>query len=82
MQTQVLAGPDERRRYRGLKPSDTRRLDIGWGEAGSIAVPAGSVISITTVDGGAPVWLTALTGDARGFLPDALDLAGVATCAI
>ncbi|MEL6217751.1 MAG: DUF1989 domain-containing protein [Pseudomonadota bacterium] len=82
MQTQVLAGPDERRRYRGLKPSDTRRLDIGWGEAGSIAVPAGSVISIMTVDGGAPVWLTALTGDARGFSPDALDLAGVATCAI
>ena len=60
--------------YRGLKSSTLTRLDVCWGEAGHIRVQAGSLISITNVDGGSGVLLTALAEDERDFSPSALDL--------
>ena len=64
-----------RRRYRGLKASAGLRLDVGWGEAGCLPVRAGSIISVTNVDGAAEAWLTALADDERNFGPGSLDLA-------
>lgn len=74
------AAPDlARRRYRGLRDADRRRLDVSWGQAGSIAAPAGSIVSITTVDGVGTAWLTALKADERCFSPAAVDLGDLAT---
>ena len=73
---------DPRRRYRGLKDANPIRLDVHWGEARRIAVPADAIISITNIDGGACAWLTALTEDARSFSPDAIDLPDVAAHAL
>ena len=62
-----------RSRYRGLKQPNSLRMDVGYGEAGSIRVAAGGVVSITHVDGGSSAWITVLTGDARTFDVSALD---------
>ncbi|WP_299745284.1 aminomethyltransferase family protein [uncultured Tateyamaria sp.] len=56
-----------RARYQGLRDAAALRRDIRYGEMGRIRVRAGSVISITNVDGGCDVWLTALTDNARDF---------------
>jgi aminomethyltransferase len=50
------------------------RLDVGFGAAGHLAVPAGGVVSITCVDGGSDAWITALSGNARDFGVGALDV--------
>lgn len=68
------AAEPQRRRYAGLVSSDRRKIDILWGEAGRVEAPAGTILSVTNVDGGACAWLTALAEDARDFSPDALDL--------
>lgn len=73
LQTAPLA-EGSRRYYRGLKQANCLRLDVGYGEAGRIRAAAGSVISITNVDGGAPVWLTALAEDRRDFDTSPFDL--------
>ncbi|MEO1492087.1 MAG: DUF1989 domain-containing protein [Pseudomonadota bacterium] len=67
----------QRRRYRGLNTRNTRRLDVSWGELGHLTVAAGSLISITNVEGAAPVWVTGLTSHGRHFSPEALDLPGL-----
>ncbi len=64
----------ERRRYLGLKTSSNQRLDVIWGEAGGISVRAGSIISITNVDGGTPCLITAMNETTRNFSTEALDL--------
>ena len=56
-----------RSRYAGLKLANTMRIDVGYGEAGMLQVPEGSVVSVTHVDGGTVAWLTALASDARNF---------------
>ncbi|GGX72202.1 aminomethyltransferase [Tateyamaria omphalii] len=56
-----------RTRYQGLKDAVSLRRDIRYGEASRMRVKAGSVISITNVDGGRDVWLTALTDSERAF---------------
>ncbi|MEO1469830.1 MAG: DUF1989 domain-containing protein [Pseudomonadota bacterium] len=69
----------ERRRYRGFDRPARGHRDVAWGTAGRLTASAGSLISLTNVDGGAPAWITGLTAGARTFSTDALDLAGVAT---
>ena len=64
----------ERRRYVGLKTPNRQRLDVMWGEAGSVPVRANSIVSITNVDGGAPCLVTALSETARHFTTEPLDL--------
>ncbi len=66
----------ERRRYVGLKTPNRLKLDVRWGEAGSISVRANSIVSITNVDGGAPCLVTAIDGAARTFTTAALQVPG------
>ncbi len=66
----------QRQRYRGLKQPGTLRLDVGFGEAGSLSAPAGAVVSVTQVDGGQRVWLTALADDERTYSVASLELPG------
>lgn len=54
-------------RYQGLKQSDCLKLDVCCGEAGRARVAAGSIISITNVDGAAAAYLTTLCGADRTF---------------
>ena len=61
------AGTPLRPRYRGLGQPNVTRLDVRYGEAGRISVPAGAIVSVTDVDGGAAVWMTALAGSDRHF---------------
>jgi aminomethyltransferase len=63
-----------RSRYSGLKHPNTLRLDVGYGEAGSLRVPKAAIVSVTQVDGGGPVWLTALADDERTFGIGSLDV--------
>lgn len=56
-----------RSRYAGLMQPDVLRMDVGYGEARSLRAPAGAVVAITLVDGGAETWLTALADDAATF---------------
>ncbi|WP_254442552.1 DUF1989 domain-containing protein [Ruegeria arenilitoris] len=65
-----------RRRYSGLKQPGTMRLDVGFGEAGTLRVPKDAVVSITQVDGGARAWLTALSDDEPIFGISSLDVPG------
>lgn len=67
------AGTPLRVRYQGLKQATALRLDVRYGEAGCMKVPAGAVVSITNVDGGREVWLTALTERGRNFDLSAFD---------
>ncbi len=64
----------ERRRYVGLKTPNRLRLDVLCGEAGSIAVRAGSIVSITNVDGGGSCLITAIDDTARDFATGPLDV--------
>ena len=64
----------ERRRYLGLKTPIRVRLDVQWGEAGSISVRGNSIVSITSVDGGAPCLMTAISADRRNFTTDPLEV--------
>ncbi|SLN73799.1 Aminomethyltransferase [Roseovarius albus] len=66
--------PSVRETYRGLKTPNRLRLDIEWGSAGYIEVPAGTILSITNVDGGAQAWITALTEDERVFSLSSIDV--------
>jgi aminomethyltransferase len=58
-----------RRRFRGLKTPTTHRVDVLCGEAIRVDVLAGSILSVTNTDGGAPAWITALLPKARRFNP-------------
>lgn len=68
------SGVVTRRLYRGLNQANCLRQDVGYGEVGRIRAPSGSVVSITHVDGGSSIWLTALAEDRRVFDLSALDL--------
>ena len=57
----------ERLRYAGIKQPVALRLDVGWGEAKKLRVPAGATISVTNVDGGSKVWMTGLTDETPGY---------------
>ncbi|MEL7091812.1 MAG: DUF1989 domain-containing protein [Pseudomonadota bacterium] len=57
----------QRVRYQGLKQAAPLRRDVRYGDVLRLPVRAGSVVSITTVDGGADVWLTALTDTDRTY---------------
>lgn len=65
-----------RRRYVGLKTPDRQRLDVCWGEAGSISVGANAIVSITNVDGRASCLITALGDHKRNFTVAPLDVPG------
>ena len=67
-------GADERRAYRGLKTPQHLRLDVTWGRAEHINVPAGALVSITNIDGCGSVFLTTLTAKTRNFSTDGLDV--------
>jgi len=64
----------ERRRYLGLKTPNQQRLDVFWGEAGSILVRGNAIVSITNVDGGASCLITALCEQTKVFTTVPLDL--------
>ncbi|MEL7464695.1 MAG: DUF1989 domain-containing protein [Pseudomonadota bacterium] len=72
----------DRRRYRGLTSSGSLRIDVAWGEAKRLPVAAGSLISVTNVDGGTSMNVTALTDAGRCFSTDGLDLADAGSAAI
>lgn len=63
-----------RRRYVGLKTPNRERLDVSWGEAGSISAEANAIISITNVDGGSSCLITAMKDCGRHFTIDPLDM--------
>ena len=69
----------ERRRYRGMNDPAQTRCDVSCGEAKKLSLSAGSLISITNVDGGAPVWITARTDAAQNFSTNGLDLKDATT---
>lgn len=54
-------------RYRGLKQAVSLRVDVRYGSAGRVKAVAGSLVSITHVDGGSSVWLTALADTAKSY---------------
>jgi len=64
----------ERHRYRGLKTATATRFDVTWGEAKSVEVQAGAVLSIVNAGGSSVAWLTALSGDERDFSARSLDV--------
>ncbi len=61
-------------RYRGLKGAISLRLDVGFGQAGRIHVPAGAIVSIQHVDGGSAAWLTALSDTQNAFGLSAIEM--------
>ncbi len=67
------SAPPERARLVGLGHPPGRLLDVRFGQAKGIHVSAGSIVSITAVDGCAPAWITALADDARQFGIDAIE---------
>ncbi|MEM7044236.1 MAG: DUF1989 domain-containing protein [Pseudomonadota bacterium] len=73
LQTPSPNGMD-RRRYIGLKTPNRQRLDVSWGEAGSIVIPANAIVSITNVDGGASCLITAISDHVRDFSTKFLDM--------
>ncbi len=60
--------------YQGIKQPNYLALDVGCGESGRIRTTAGSVVSITNLDGCPGVWLTALSDGDRNFGLSALEL--------
>lgn len=67
MLTSAVGNPRSQTRYRGLKRAVNLQTDVGYGSAGRIKVAAGSIVSIVHIDGGSPVWLTALAEDSQHF---------------
>ena len=58
-----------RRMFRGLQTPTSHRVDVLCGEANRVDLLAGSILSITNTDGGAPAWITALLPKAHKFDP-------------
>ncbi|MEM9043118.1 MAG: DUF1989 domain-containing protein [Pseudomonadota bacterium] len=67
----------DRRRYQGLDQPAICDREVIWGRAEHLTVSAGAIISITNVDGGAPVWVSGLMPTARTYSIRGLDLAYV-----
>lgn len=65
---------EARSRYSGLGQPVHHKARVSSGMAMRLRVAAGSLISITDVDGGAPVYLTAIADDQRVFGVTALDI--------
>ncbi len=63
-----------RLRYRGLREPVRNRIEVFWGEIGRLHAPAGSVVSITNVDGAASCCISALSDDERTVSTAAIDL--------
>tara|TARA_B100000787_G_scaffold147720_1_gene118827 strand:- start:731 stop:3016 length:2286 start_codon:yes stop_codon:yes gene_type:complete len=55
--------------FRGLQTPTSHRVDVLCGEANRVDLLAGSILSITNTDGGAPAWITALLPKAHKFDP-------------
>ncbi|MEM9422945.1 MAG: aminomethyltransferase, partial [Pseudomonadota bacterium] len=64
----------ERVRYRGLASGNVRHFEVSAGFAKRISVSADTIVSITNVDGGAPVLVTGLIDDERNFTVAPFDL--------
>ncbi|WP_245890808.1 DUF1989 domain-containing protein [Albidovulum aquaemixtae] len=64
----------QRFRYQGIKQADSLKLSVGCGETGRVRVSAGSIVSLTNVDGGAGAWLTAISERDRNFGLSALEV--------
>ena len=64
----------DRLRYRGLKQANGLRMDIGFGQSGSLRVRAGAIISVTCTGGPSEAWLTAMQSDQRNFGISALNI--------
>ena len=62
----------------GLKRNTALMRDVLCGESRQLSVAAGALVSITNVDGGGPVLVTALTDDSRTFSPAPLGSGGLA----
>ncbi|MEM7461472.1 MAG: DUF1989 domain-containing protein [Pseudomonadota bacterium] len=78
--TQAVPEPlIDRRRYIGLKTPIGTLLDVACGEARSIAVSAGSIVSITSIDGGSPCLLTGMDDRSRNFSPAQIEAPGAIT---
>lgn len=74
MQAALPSASAERRRFLGVRDPGRPRRDVRFGEACRIDVPAGTLVSVTNVDGGASCLLTALRPGDRTFCLDALEL--------
>ena len=78
MLNSISANAPNRSRYHGLKQAISLRMDVGYGEAGRLRVAAGSIVSITHLDGGSTVSLTALADDAQTYSVTAIDMPATA----
>ncbi|MEP3330735.1 DUF1989 domain-containing protein [Sedimentitalea sp.] len=67
MLTGALVNARSQTRYRGLNRAVNLQTDVGYGSAGRLKVAAESILSVVHIDGGSPVWLTALPDTARTF---------------
>ena len=74
MLVQDSGGMAQRAIYRGLKDTIFGRMDVLCGSVGKIGVKAGDIVSISNTEGGSPVWITAIEGNAPAFGVDALGL--------
>ena len=72
--SQLLQARPDRHRYQGLKTAVPTRCDVTWGEARSVQVQAGAILSIVNAGGSATAWLTALPKDQTAFSPGSLDV--------
>lgn len=64
------------RRYNGLKIPNHTHIDVRWGEANSLLVPAHSIVSIVNVDGGGPCFVTAIDDSSADFSIDQIEAPG------
>ncbi|MEO0975939.1 MAG: DUF1989 domain-containing protein [Pseudomonadota bacterium] len=60
--------------YRGLKDPVFFQIQVAWGGVETVDVPAGALISVTNVDGGGRVLLTARAPEDRHFTTRTLDV--------
>ena len=60
--------------YRGLKEPVFFQLQVDWGGVETVDVPAGALISVTNVDGGGRLLLTARGPEDRHFTTRPLDV--------
>ncbi|MEM9330036.1 MAG: DUF1989 domain-containing protein [Pseudomonadota bacterium] len=72
----------DRRRYIGLDEKAVKTADVFCGQATSIKVKSGSLVSITNLNGSPGIFLTALDVTSKHFSPHAFDLPDAKTVSL
>ena len=67
-----------RSRYTGIRTPNSSRLDVLYGDAGSIRVAANSIVSIENADGSGPCLVTTLDETSRNFKAELFEGAAAA----